>query len=520
MNYLGVYSNTAAGTSVGTELELKSVPKTNLAKLAVKSFAPQDRHTFSAGALKDAELNVAKIRVVSTIPNKEVDTKIKDGAYVGFILTEVQETHNEKVELVPLPGDTYASYFYGASPRQFNFNGVLLNTDQDQWRDSFEQLYEKYLRGSASSRNFNIVQIRYGGRIVSGWLLSMSQQLSSQSDLYAQFSFSVLVSRVDMLNKSKDKYTDYLVSQGGAFDEADLSKDYAILDHTNYTAMLDPLRTGTVVPPKRPRRSGGKRRGNNGCYFTNKEGDGGNPNLEGSATISDHINGSASCTVFDAVQNQRNKIANVGKEIKDLTKSGKITDTKLTELSKKQQDLQILLNKKLKDSVVKDQMRRETEQSQIRSYNENITDPTKKAKTIHDLPSRQAKESSLGTGGSTSISITRDEQDIASSKSGVVGRTYTEVAVGKDGKAEVRTIVTSTFSEVTEDRIANIQSGTGGPATDEEKKNEAVQTAIYIDAAQDFLDVEKAKKDAEEEKKKNAAAAEKAKKLTVRKKKK
>ena len=145
-------------------------------------------------------------------------------AYVGFILTGVQESHNEKLEVINLPGDTFASYFYGAAPRQFNFSGILLNTDQDQWRDSFEELYEKYLRGSVSSRNFSIVQISYNGRIVSGWLTNLSQQLNSENDYYATFNFSIMVSRIDTVGGSKN-FSDYLVtlaSDGGEFKGANI----------------------------------------------------------------------------------------------------------------------------------------------------------------------------------------------------------------------------------------------------------------------------------------------------------
>ena len=309
-NYLGVYSETIATTNIGTELELtKATTDSKLRKLKVKKEFKSDRHTFTSESLSESNLNVAKISVVSTIPNKDVEEELRGKAFVGFILTEVQESHNEKVELVPLPGDTFASYFYGGSPRQFNFNGVLLNTDQDQWRDSFEQMYEKYLRGSASSREFNIVQVRYGGRIVSGWLTNMSQQLTSQSDLFCQFSFTVLVSRVDLIHtRDKSKYKTYLVEEIDSFKGANLDSDYSMLDPSNFNAMLDPIRTGTVVPPKRPKRGGGKRRSNNSCGFSQPVSSGGTSNNNGSVTISNHVKSGKECLVFDSIANYEDKI--------------------------------------------------------------------------------------------------------------------------------------------------------------------------------------------------------------------
>jgi len=511
MTYLGVYSNTVATTNVGTELELKKNPKTKKNELSVKSTAVQDRHSFSTGSLEGANLNVAKIRVVSTLPDKEVDAKIRGKAYVGFILTEVQETHNEKVELVPLPGDTYASYFYGASPRQFNFNGVLLNTEQDKWRDSFEQLYEKYLRGSASSRNFNIVQIRYGGRIVSGWLLNMSQQQSSQSDLYAQFSFSVLVSRIDMLNKSKDNYVDYLVDQADAFKASDLSKDYAILDNSNYNSMVNPIRTGTIVPPKRPRRSGGRRRGNNGCYFTNMEGDAGNDNLNGSATISDHINDSSTCTVFDAIQNQRDKIANIAKELNDKIAKGNISEAEVDRLAKAKEDMIKNLNKKLKDPVVIRSAQRDSDAAELYKYNQSV-DESKRVDSVHKIPYRKEQTDSLKGGHGFSNSRT----EVLGKDGNVVGYTERELAKSNKGDIVIRTTARSTFKDVSNERMSEIESGKGEPPTTEEEKNEGVQAAMAVNAAREQVKKNKAKAAADREKKDQSDANAKAKKTRTR----
>jgi hypothetical protein len=357
--YLGVYSDTVATTRVGAALE--KVDNTHL--LSRSGEGPTtDRHTFSNRTLAESELNVAKIRLVSTISKKAVDADMKGKAYVGFILTEVQESHNEKVELVSLPGDSFASYFYGGSPRQFNFSGVLLNTEQDKWRDSFEVLYEKYLRGSKSSRNFNIVQIRYGRRIVSGWLVSMSQQQSSQSDLYAQFAFSVLVSRIDMVGGTQD-FKSYLIDEASAFDKANISTDYQVLDANNYNAMMDPIRTGTVIPPKRPR-GGGGRKGNGSCFFKEPKTSTGvdNPGL---ATISDHINDADGCTVFGALKHLDAKIANQAKKAKELAKTpSKGTAAERTKIKKVQDKLNKLMKyrqTKLGNKAVKKALNQATE---------------------------------------------------------------------------------------------------------------------------------------------------------------
>lgn len=367
--YTGVYSEVNAGTSVGTRISHLSdqVQGPGVTGLNVDDSKTKGRQyqVISKSTLEDADLNVAKIRLVTTLPGKDIPEEMRGKAYVGFILTGVQESHSEKVEVVNLPGDTFASYFYGAAPRQFNFSGILLNTDQDQWRDSFEEIYEKYLRGSVSSRNYSIVQISYNGRVVSGWLTNLTQQLNSDNDHYASFSFSVLVSRIDMVGGSK-KFSDYLVrlaDDGGDFKGANIDADYAVLDPTNFNGMIDPIRTGMVIPPKRPHKSRGKKKKvTANCYFPAEKTEAGQATNTGAATASTHINDATQCTVFEAINGTNDLIEDKIKQARELlaTKDGKPpTQKQIDQAAQLEADAKLLdtnLRKALDSNEVKEQL--------------------------------------------------------------------------------------------------------------------------------------------------------------------
>ena len=316
--YTGVYSDKGIGTSIGT-----TVTGTDDGNVVIEDHSTKRQLTVSTQALKDAKLNVAKLRLVSTVPNKEVDKDVAGKAFIGFILSSVQESHSEKLEIVPLPGDSYASYFYGGNPRQFTFSGTLLNTDQDKWRDSFELMYEKYLRGSASSRNFNIVQVSYDTRVVSGWLTSLSQQLDGSNDRFSMFSFTLLVSRIDMLGGNK-QFKDYLldVQDNGPFSGVNLQSDYAVLDPSNLNAMIDPIRTGMVIPPKRPHRAPGKRKKQVNCWFEAPTTDAGKPTNPGSQVGNSHINDSYTCTIIEQVVGTTEKIKELTDSANKLSEKG------------------------------------------------------------------------------------------------------------------------------------------------------------------------------------------------------
>jgi len=416
--YVGVYSDVGAGTRVGTEVG--PGVGNNLIVDDSKTKGRQYQ-VISKSTLEDADLNVAKIRLVTTLPGKEIPEEMRGKAYVGFILTGVQESHSEKVEVVNLPGDTFASYFYGAAPRQFNFSGILLNTDQDQWRDSFEEIYEKYLRGSVSSRNFSIVQVSYNGRVVSGWLTNLTQQLNSDNDHYANFSFSVLVSRIDMVGGSK-KFSDYLVTladDGGDFKGANIDADYAVLDPSNFNGMIDPIRTGMVIPPKRPHKARKKKVTAN-CYFPAEKTEAGQATNTGAATASTHINDATQCTVFEAINGTNDLIEDKMKQARELlaTKDGKPpTQKQIDEAAQLEADAKLLdanLRKALRENKeVREQLRAEA-QAQL-ELNAQIANQIKEGQPITESQ-RRAKEA-LDSGkiqvGDTTITIKASENGLS-----------------------------------------------------------------------------------------------------------
>ena len=298
------------------------------------------RPILSTGDLANADLNVAKIRLVSTIPDKPVDDsttptnkKVENKAYVGFILSAVQEQHAEKMQVVSLPGDAYASYFYGSQPRQFSFQGILLNTAEDQWRDAFEQMYEKYLRGSAASRRFNMVQVSYDNRVVSGWLTSMSQQVSSASDTYNSFSFTMLVSRIDIIGGNKELFLNYMTKQQGILTDSNIEADFAVLNNKNYNALVNPVRTGMMKTPPRPKRGGKRSRPTNDCPFTRPTGQGGQPNNAGGPTISTDFRTTAECTITEAFIAKKQEIDHLEKQLEEAKKdSSKATQEDVMKL--------------------------------------------------------------------------------------------------------------------------------------------------------------------------------------------
>jgi hypothetical protein len=488
--YVGVYSAVEAGTNIGTEVKPGAANTQERNKLSFSSPNTKGRQyqTISKATLEDSDLNVAKIRLVSTLPGKEIHNDLKGKAYVGFILTAAQESHTEKVEIVPLPGDSFASYFYGANPRTYSFSGILLNTDQDQWRDSFEQIYEKYLRGSVSSRDFSIVQVSYSGRVVSGWLTNMSQQLNSENDHYASFSFSVLVSRVDMVGGSKN-FSDYLVTlpaDGGEFAQANLDTDYAVLDPSNYNGMINPIRTGMVIPPKRPHKK--RRRKAPTCFFPARTTNKGVAVNSGAATNNTHINDATTCTVTERIVNSQKRIKEARGKAEALSgKALKASTSKKKGQLLKDAQAQSALATKL-EAALQEGRSREDVKSQLAAENKASIDyvvaesrkvdskgrPTKKALAAK----RVLKGGVIDVSGAT-VDVETMLVDDQGSTSYVAGEFLAdpEVYDGTEASDPIRQKAISTLTRTSDEQALGAFDKVNESITEKKKEEAAAQQA-------------------------------------------
>ena len=153
--------------------------------------------------LEGGELTVARIYLTGLTPGKglksadtgfptTVNQDLFEQGYIGFLLQQVTEQHEEKTQVVPLNGDNYASYFMGERPTIYRFSGTLLNTEQDPWRTIFSELYKYVLRGSRVAASRRMVQIAYDGKIVTGALLDLQQSLDATYETRGSFSFQFL----------------------------------------------------------------------------------------------------------------------------------------------------------------------------------------------------------------------------------------------------------------------------------------------------------------------------------------
>ena len=178
--------------------------------------------------------------------------------YVGFLLTSASENRVERVQATPLQGDNFVSTFYGEQPRTYAYGGILYNTSTARWRDIFDILYENVFRGSKVTETRALVQLMYDQRVVTGWMTNLTQNLDSSNESMAQFSFNMLVRRVDIVTPMKDitKNNAYFI---GSMSERE--KELSNQGLANIPVDSSYTRKARTRPPPKPKISTGGGRG-------------------------------------------------------------------------------------------------------------------------------------------------------------------------------------------------------------------------------------------------------------------
>lgn len=118
--------------------------------------------------------------------------------YVDFLLQTAQESHQEKVQVVDVLSDNYVAYFFGQSPPIFTYQGTLLNTYQDDWRSAFSIIYNEIIRGTKLARRRRLLTLTYDNVAVTGTAIAMSQTLTADMEMAADFTLEILVKRYDI----------------------------------------------------------------------------------------------------------------------------------------------------------------------------------------------------------------------------------------------------------------------------------------------------------------------------------
>ncbi len=112
--------------------------------------------------------------------------------YSDFILQSVEETREEKQQIIETFGDTFV-YFFGERPRIITLTGLLMNTYDFNWRSQFWKNYDLYMRGTKLVEANARAYLSYDTRVLEGYPLSASATDNSEMPYAIPFTMTMLL---------------------------------------------------------------------------------------------------------------------------------------------------------------------------------------------------------------------------------------------------------------------------------------------------------------------------------------
>lgn len=123
--------------------------------------------------------------------------------YSNFLIQKLSEARQEKTQIVQTFGETYI-FFYGEHPRVLQVQGVLLNSQDFNWRSEWWANYDTYLRGTQCVTMKTRVYLSWDTILTEGYITDASAEESSESPNYVNFSFTIFLTNYQDLSSIGD----------------------------------------------------------------------------------------------------------------------------------------------------------------------------------------------------------------------------------------------------------------------------------------------------------------------------
>lgn len=134
----------------------------------------------------------------------KVDTNNPDYGYTdkysNFILQTVQESRMEKMQVVSTFGAPFV-FFFGEHPRMIAGSGILLCTEDFNWRAEFLENYDNYLRGTKCVENKARVTLSWQDIVVEGYFVKCDIVETSENNNFVRMEFQMFLTNYQNVSR-------------------------------------------------------------------------------------------------------------------------------------------------------------------------------------------------------------------------------------------------------------------------------------------------------------------------------
>jgi hypothetical protein len=149
-----------------------------------------DRHTEHADA-KPTSLGTSRKGVLS-----DAITGGTFGGYADFLLTDIQGSFDEKIQIVEVFGDAEVVYYFGRQPIMLQMSGILIDSADNNWFVEWIEMYSHVLRGTQLARNYELIKIVTPNMSMIGTITRMGWNQNAARDVDIPFNFTFLVKQI------------------------------------------------------------------------------------------------------------------------------------------------------------------------------------------------------------------------------------------------------------------------------------------------------------------------------------
>lgn len=121
----------------------------------------------------------------------------------NFLIQSITEQRAEKQQIILTFGEPYI-FFFGEQPRMINVTGVLLNTEDFNWRAEWWANYDLYLRGTQCVRQKTRVYLSWDDIVVEGYIVTSNAVDDASNRNLVQFQFQMFLTNYQNISSIGD----------------------------------------------------------------------------------------------------------------------------------------------------------------------------------------------------------------------------------------------------------------------------------------------------------------------------
>jgi hypothetical protein len=166
-----------------------------------------DRGTRAKFRLLSSDASRGERREVGNFSTKEnanyivsrLTNQAPGAGYADFLLTNVNVTLSEKVQVTQTFGDAEVVYYFGKAPIYYNISGYLIDDVDNQWFTNFVEMYTNILRGTELARNYEMVELVLPNIALIGSVTSFGYNQSADRDTDIPFTMQLHIKQATVI---------------------------------------------------------------------------------------------------------------------------------------------------------------------------------------------------------------------------------------------------------------------------------------------------------------------------------